>query len=277
MPDPNNIALRAHGIVFMLIPKVANTSIKIALADALGLGRDYIHAPDKFDYVDTKEAKTFPYRIGFVRDPLDRLLSCYRDKVIGNPSDRVENGLRRFGITRNMSFLDFIEAIAVIPDEECGGVAQHFRSQVYSLADDDGTVIPTVLGRFEGLADDWQMVRDYVARFSGLQLHLPELGHYQRTDPGPVTYCAKGRAFALQRYRDDVRIFGYPPARKYQIDPDHITHGRSICNVHREAYQIARDQVTDGAVSKRLCALIAEAFDMGKRMNVKLRGSQYEA
>jgi hypothetical protein len=40
---------------------------------------------------------------------------------------------------------------------------------------------------------------------------------------------------------------------------------RTICDVHREAYVLARD-AGDGV----MMALIAEAFDMGKRMNAKL-------
>lgn len=275
MPDPNNIVLREHGIVFMLIPKVANTSIKMALADALGIARDRIHRPEKFEYIGTEEAKAFPHRIAFVRDPLDRLLSCYRDKVIGSPSERVANGLRKFGIHPGMPLLDFVQTVAGIPDEECGGVAQHFRSQAYSLCDQDGNIIPNIVYRFENLAITWPWVRSYVQEASGLQ--LGPLEHQQWTDPGLVKYCARARAFALQRYRDDVRIFDYKPPRKYLIDPDSITAGRSICNVHREAYQIARDQITDPSLSGRLCDLIAEAFDMGKRMNAKLRGSQYEA
>lgn len=274
MPDPNNILLRDHGIVFMLLPKVANTSIKFAIAQALGLAVEKIHSPDLFEYISSAEARAFPHRIAFVRDPLTRLLSCYRDKVIGNPGNGVAKGLESLGIKQHMPFLQFVEAVADLPDQHCHGVGQHFRSQSYSLVDADG-VIPNRVGRFESLHADWQRVCDFVQEVAGLQ--LPPLGHHCRTNPGLVQYCPRGRAFALQRYREDVRIFGYAPARKYPIDPDAITVGRSICNVLREAYQVARDQVPEQTASARLCDLIAEAFDMGKRMNNKLRGSQYEA
>ena len=47
---------------------------------------------------------------------------------------------------------------------------------------------------------------------------------------------------------------------------------RTICDVHREAYAIARDEL--GAVApgqaERIKDLMAEAFDMGKRMSDKL-------
>lgn len=277
MPDPNNIALREHGIVFMLIPKVANTSVKMALADALGIDRGYIHNPNRFEYVDTEEAKDFPQRIAFVRDPLDRLLSCYRDKVIGSPSARIVNGLRAFGIQPNMPFLDFVETVAAIPDEKCGGVAQHFRSQAYSLCYDDDSLIPNVLVRFEELNKGWAAVQQLVQMLSDLQ--LPPLERHQvAAAPRPI-YCGRARGFALQRYCDDVRLFGYAPSRKYVIDPDKDALGRSICNVHREAYKLVRDHIQDTEVAERLQDLLAEAFDMGKRMNKRLRelkSSQYD-
>ena len=47
---------------------------------------------------------------------------------------------------------------------------------------------------------------------------------------------------------------------------------RTICDVHREAFAIARDDLALVAPgqSARLMELMAEAFDMGKRMSNKL-------
>lgn len=47
---------------------------------------------------------------------------------------------------------------------------------------------------------------------------------------------------------------------------------RTICDVHREAYVLARD-AGDGV----MMALIAEAFDMAKRMNARLVAYQRDA
>ena len=44
---------------------------------------------------------------------------------------------------------------------------------------------------------------------------------------------------------------------------------RTICDVHRDAFLIARDELPSGQ-SERIMELMAEAFDMGKRMSNKL-------
>ena len=47
---------------------------------------------------------------------------------------------------------------------------------------------------------------------------------------------------------------------------------RTICDVHREAFVIARDEIALVAPgqAERIMGLMAEAFDMGKRMSDKL-------
>lgn len=44
---------------------------------------------------------------------------------------------------------------------------------------------------------------------------------------------------------------------------------RTICDVHREVYLMARDEMPS-EISGRVMALMAEAFDMGKRMSAAL-------
>lgn len=271
MPDPNNIALRGHGVVFMCLPKVANTSIKVALAKAFGKPCDpqTIHQADLFEYVSKAEAKSFAHRIAFVRDPLSRLASGYQDKIVEMTDGRFLDGLREH-FSPGMDFLKFIERLAEISDEDLGGAGQHFRSQSFDLCEGD-EMIPNWIGRFENIEHDWAELRGYLLA-AGLE--LPPLTCERSTTSKP-NYCPRGRAFAMQRYKEDVRLFGYRRPYKYEIDPDGITVGRSICNVIREAYQIARE-VEEPAVAARLTELLAEAFDMGKRMNAKLQVSQYE-
>ena len=47
---------------------------------------------------------------------------------------------------------------------------------------------------------------------------------------------------------------------------------RTICDVHREAFAVARDELSEIAPgqAERIMELMAEAFDMGKRMSDKL-------
>lgn len=273
MSDPNHVALPKHDTVFMLLPKIANTSIKIALLKAQGFpipGK--VHKENKLSYVSTREAKQFTHRVAFVRDPLTRLASCYQDKIVEQSDGHFLPGLKKYGLSPNMSFLSFIEHVANVTDDQASGAGQHFRSQTYSLCEGD-KAIPNLIGRFERLDDDWAELSSYLLEKVGLD--LPPLTKECSTN-GKPSYCKRGRAFALQRYKDDIRLFGYRPPLKYKIDPDHVTRGRSICNIAREAYRVARDRIDDPAVSQRLQDLMAEAFDAGKRMRAKMTESQYD-
>ena len=261
----------------MLLPKVANTSIKMALADVLDIGATpaTVHDERLFEYVTKKQVLRFKHRIAFTRDPLTRLASCYRDKIVLQTDGRFLEWFHKAGFQAGMPFLKFIEKVADIPDEKAVGGGQHIRSMSADLADAGDRVIPNWIGHFERLDEHWMDLRTHL--LNAVDLELPPLTHTRKTaGKADAIYCPRGRAFARQRYRHDIRLFGYRHPYKWPIDPDGITVGRSICNVLRETYQVARDRVDDPEVSKRLTDLIAEAFDMGKRMNAKLGQSQYE-
>jgi hypothetical protein len=275
MPDPNNIALRESGIVLMLLPKIANTSIKVALAKAYKIdGVENIHDRGLFEYVSKREAQSFPIRIAIVRDPLDRLVSCFRDKFLGATNEDFLAGFRRRGWTPGMTFEAFVEAVAELPDTDCRGVLQHIRSMSADLVSNE-KIIPNIIFRFESLREEWQVLQALLEATGGP--FLPALSHERRSLSPAPNYDARRRAFARQRYRDDIRFFGYRAPRHFEIDPDNITVGRSICNVHREAYCLVRDRVADPEIATYLMDLLAEAFDMGKRMNRALDRSQYLA
>jgi len=50
---------------------------------------------------------------------------------------------------------------------------------------------------------------------------------------------------------------------------------RTICEVHREIYDILNKHIKDKQVLKRLIVLLEEAYGMGKKMNNRLRMYKY--
>ena len=79
-----------HKIIFCTIPKVASTTWKRVLADLRGLKQGvYVHRPGLWrrlsEYKEKEKSlrlKTY-FKFVFVREPLHRLLSAFKDKFIG--------------------------------------------------------------------------------------------------------------------------------------------------------------------------------------------------
>ena len=133
--------LEAYSAVYVEVPKVACSSIKIALASILGIDLAAIGGnPHKVSFPEPPVppgSMLFPglFSFAFVRNPWDRLVSCYRDKVLGevrdfmalDPARGLAYCLARFDVFRpDMSFDAFVRAVATITDEEAD---DHFRSQ----------------------------------------------------------------------------------------------------------------------------------------------------
>jgi hypothetical protein len=130
------VLLRAHGAVYIEVPKVATSSIKITLASLLGIDLEPVGGnPHKVRFPAPASRQSGPtlypglFSFAFVRNPWDRLVSCYRDKILGevpeftsfHPARGVAYCLARFDVFRaGMSFDEFVKAVAAVPDEGGG-------------------------------------------------------------------------------------------------------------------------------------------------------------
>ncbi len=216
----DGILLDPYKAVYVEVPKVACTSIKTALAQILGIGLDVtggnphdIHWPTPRT-VPSRSGPLFPglFTFAFVRNPWDRLVSCYQDKIGGEVDGYtyftirpgVANCLACFdAFVAGMSFDEFVGAVAAISDEEADG---HFRSQYTFVANDDGQITLDFVGRFERLTEDFRWIQD--------QLGLPtlELRRLQAV-PKPRKYAnfytRETRRIVATRFREDIEMFGY--------------------------------------------------------------------
>lgn len=215
------ILLGQQKAIYLPIPKVACSSIKKAIADwqeitvttAAESNVPLIHeAP--FEYVDARQGTKFKnyWKFCFVRNPWDRLVSCYKEKIKKDPSffgktgsfiNGVHIGLVQYNCFRaGMPFEEFVDAVASIPDAEADG---HFRSQVQFLSDQRGNVLADFVGRFENLSSDFAYVRRRL-KANGLQLpHLNRTNQKTYRSYYTDSLCAK----VLERYEDDISTFGY--------------------------------------------------------------------
>lgn len=218
-----------HRFVYLFNPKVASTSILNALFPLFDLGPDvkvlknfeedahlknvhglFRQSPYHINKATLLERMWNPYqhyfKFAFVRNPWDRLVSCYMSKVVQGGSGMK---MRKYGgirIRRDMTFEEFAKAVCQIPDEEAN---IHFRSQHVFVCDDgpEKHLLADFVGRFENLEEDFEFVAERI----GLKTGLPHAGssrsknlHSYRT-----FYDENLARMVGERYREDVEIFGY--------------------------------------------------------------------
>jgi hypothetical protein len=219
-PGRGRILLKPWRAIYVSVPKVACTSFKTAFSRLLGRelqdGRD---DPHRVRYprpvpIDALHEYLYPgfFRFGFVRNPWDRLVSCYRDKI-RNEVDGYTHFTIRPGVANclarwsafapGMTFDDFVRAVAAIPDAEAD---EHFRSQHTFLSDGKGRLTADFVGRYERLAEDFEAVR----RKTGLpEVELPRLQAARTAAKYAGYYTPETRRIVAHRYARDVEMFGY--------------------------------------------------------------------
>lgn len=141
--------------IFLCVPKVANTSVKIALCDWKGIAypdSETVHKViPRIDMMHIDQYDCPKY--GFVRDPWSRMVSCYRNKISPRYHARV---MRKF-LGPSSTFEQFIRFVEDNPERNNHWIPCSFY---YQYAD---TVI-----RFEDINTWW----------SNTFPDAPELGSY---------------------------------------------------------------------------------------------------
>ena len=214
------IFLESYGAVYIDIAKVASSSLKATFAAVLGLDLDRVDGnPHEVEFPRPLESsgageRLYPglYTFSFVRNPWDRLVSCYRDKIEGEVKDftqfsdsGIAHCLARFDVfSANMSFEAFVYAVASIPDAQAD---EHFRSQHNYLTNVGGDIAVDFVGRYENLEADFR----YVAERIGLppKISLPRMQANPRRVNYVDYYTAATRDIVATRFAQDIEFFAY--------------------------------------------------------------------
>ena len=153
------------------------------------------------------------FKFGFVRNPWDRLVSCYENRIVRTREhDDMQSLLAREVFWtkypnhdfENMSFAEFVQMVVRIP-ERSWYCDEHFKSQHRFFAGQR----MDFLGRFE------YFQRDFSALIC--QLGLPEryiqmterVYNKSRRSHYTEYYDDRTRYLVAQRYAKDLRLFGY--------------------------------------------------------------------
>lgn len=204
--------------LYIPIPKVACSSIKRAIANFLsieipGNGMNIHRANFPIIEKDNLEQYDSFWKFSFVRNPWDRLVSCYSEKIkpdkffVGKTDsfvNGVHKGLLKYEIFEaNMPFSEFLKAVASIPDQKSD---QHFRSQYTFLTNNSGNIIGDFVGKFENLEMDFGYITDTLNAPSELVLLQSNKTHHKHYRK---YYTDELLSLFQERYSQDISIFGY--------------------------------------------------------------------
>ena len=232
-PQPLYLVSDEHRFVYFIVQKVACSSIKTALLPFFALdtapygrtlrdGSRIVKVHELFDGTDhqirrarfvrglDKGMYRDHFKFAFVRNPWDRLVSLYFQKIAGAGRDYGGPDLNPAGVEgrfyRGMPFAEYIEAVCATPDEEAN---PHFRSQHLVVCPRvDGEIAADFVGRFESLPDDFSRVAGMIG---APDLELPHRlrSKARKKQPYSDFYDARLRDLAGKRFREDIQTFGY--------------------------------------------------------------------
>ncbi|MBM5792427.1 MAG: sulfotransferase family protein [Cyanobacteria bacterium K_DeepCast_0m_m1_088] len=239
--DEHFILFETIPLIYARVPKVANSSVKASLSKLLELPPDDdcrttadatwrrgTHGQTRMVNVfDARRRRSSHFIFSFVRNPFDRLVSAYNNKLLEN--DHLSPAMERMGLERHMPFDRFLDVVADTADAD---LDVHLLPQSTILCI-DGLPIPSFIGKLEAMDNHWQRLQR-----SMHQAGLPAVGNLprknvRRTDVSdlPAYFNSRSRIdLAAHRYADDLALFygdcepgqlacGEPEANPAPIEP----------------------------------------------------------
>jgi hypothetical protein len=213
-----NISLR-YRYVYLEAPKVACSTIKNTLINAeLGARMNYadfqhIHLREYSPLLCPKQVGNLadflrkkPYIFCFVRNPYDRLLSAYLDKISIPGPYRTER-LRALGVQdrTHVTFCDFVNALERHNPSDYDA---HWRPQYLQTCYE--WMNPDFVGRFESLERDLGVVLARIG-VNFAAAYQAELRHRTQASALLTSHYTSGIRERVQAlYRSDFELFEYP-------------------------------------------------------------------
>ena len=211
-----------YALVYARIPKCANTSIKSRLAELISAtAAPHPTLPialqptnDRFWKRCTTEAKWLkPDRFTalhdtvtsftVIRDPLQRLRSCYREKIC---RAKIFPPMRRLGYRNGMDFNAFVELTCSLDVCDMG---VHTQPQTFLISDSQGR-LPNFIGTLENLAADWANFSQGMVK-QGIPLGGPldclnSSKQQGRSDPAPEPLSPQTQRMFDLTYGADIKL-----------------------------------------------------------------------
>ncbi|MEG2859355.1 MAG: sulfotransferase family 2 domain-containing protein [Clostridia bacterium] len=212
------IVIEEKKLIYQLMYKVACSSIMASLT-GMGKKENYLRIHHilggKGEIIRNLPYDAHPgfFRFTFVRDPLERLVSCYVSKYRADQAILGKHYLPRlyfdrylFGfLKKDKGFAQFARRVSRIPD--CLS-DRHFVSQHFMIHDKKGRKTVEFVGRFENLSDEFAPIAQ--------KYDLAALPTYNATQKGAWMdyYDLKTARRVIKRYQADIEAFGYEDSAK---------------------------------------------------------------
>jgi len=166
------IRFRDVPLLYRRVPKVANSSIKAALCRLLKSPQDkgVRTTADSFwrtgtngetsmlSNHDARMCRGTHFSFSFVRNPFDRLVSAYNNKLI--ELDQIPGRMQAMGLEHSMPFGDFLSVVAATKDDELD-IHLLPQSSILCLK---GQLIPNFVGHLETMGQDWALLQQLLRR-----------------------------------------------------------------------------------------------------------------
>lgn len=203
--------LEKYRAVYFVTPKVANTTLKQVFCDLLEIPTP--KGPHAAEFPRVKKIDDYRdyFKFCFVRNPWDKTVSCYFDKIVkaNKRSQRAFSFLRKKKVILNntafhkdMKFHEFVEVVCQLNDNEADA---HIRSQHCLLSNESGLFVDFV-GKHERFQEDFAKVCE---RIGIERISLPNKTTSDKAKDHREYYDAHTRELIRQRYARDIELFGY--------------------------------------------------------------------
>ena len=117
------------------------------------------------DSHDARMCRGTHFSFSFVRNPFDRLVSAYNNKLV--ELDEIPGPMQEMGLKHSMPFGSFLEIVATTNNDQLD-VHLLPQSQILCL---DNQLIPNFVGHLETMEEDWSILEEQLRRE-----RLPRLG-----------------------------------------------------------------------------------------------------
>lgn len=205
-PYPKYMVLPEKRLIYLEMPKVANSAIKASMLnkefpDAFSIQQESL----KYTEHSLNGKHRNFYKFTFVRNPMERVVSCYENKYHGDQKtigiNIKEYDHYLFGyIKKDKGFSNFLFRIALIPDAYKD---QHFKPQYKIAYDQNGKKRVNYIGKYERLNEEYGKIAQ--------KYNLAQLNVYNKTQrKNYMEYYNRWTVFLVYLiYRKDIQYFGY--------------------------------------------------------------------